>query len=200
MEYRYPHIYRLTKPYLQTRDNELHARVSYSFALKLLETEAGDSEVVLPAILLHDVGWWTIPEDLHLQAFGPGEKDMAINRRHELEGARIAREILEQVGYDPTLTDEIAEIILGHDSRREALSPNDAIVKDSDKLWRFSEEALEVYPQQFSLDAGVHTVWLGNQIETWFITETGKRLAKEEHRLRAIAFGVWPHSDSGVVS
>jgi hypothetical protein len=190
MEQRYPQIYRLAKPYLQTRDNELHARVSYSFALRLLETEHGNPEVVLPAVMLHDVGWWTIPEDLHLQAFGPGERDMSINRRHELQGARIAREILEQIGYDRTLTDEIAEIVVGHDSRREPLSTNDAIVKDSDKLWRFSEEALAIYPAQFSIDAGVHTVWLGNQIDTWFITETGKRLAKEEYRLRAIAYGV----------
>lgn len=195
MEERYPEICRLAKPYLQTRSNELHARVSYAFALKLLEKEGGDPEVVLPAVILHDVGWWTIPEDLHLQAFGPGEKDMTINRRHELEGARIAREILRQVGYDPMLAEEIAEIILGHDSRREPLSLNDAIVKDSDKLWRFSEQALELYPDQFSIDPGVHTIWLGKQIESWFITETGKKLAQEEYRLRAIAFGVWSHSN-----
>ena len=184
MEHTHPEIYKLAHPYLQTRDNELHTRISYSFALRLLDAEGGDPEVVLPAVMLHDVGWKTVPEDLHLKAFGPGENDMEINRRHEVEGARIAREILEAVRYDPKLTDEIVEIILGHDSRLQPLSLNDAIVKDSDKLWRFSSEGLEVDPKRFGLDPGVHTVWLGHQIEKWFITETGKRLARDEQRLQ----------------
>ena len=194
MAYRHPEIYRLAKPYLQTRDNELHMRISYEFALKLLDAEGGDPEVVLPAIMLHDIGWKTIPEDLQLKAFGPRNVDWDINRRHEVEGARMAREILEQVRYDPVLTDEIVEIVLGHDSRKKPLSLNDAVVKDADKLWRFSKEALKVDPQRFGIDAGVHTIWLGNQIDRWFITETGRRLAIEEHRQRALSFGVPPHS------
>jgi hypothetical protein len=194
MELQHPEIYRLAKPYLQTRDNELHTRIAYSFALRLLDAEGGNPAVVLPAVMLHDLGWKTIPEDLHLKAFGPGENDMEINRRHEVEGARIAREILEEVRYDPKLTDEIVEIILGHDSRIEPLSKNDAIVKDSDKLWRFSKEALGVDPIRFGIDAGVHTVWLGHQIDKWLLTATGKRLALEEQRLRAISFGVPPHT------
>ncbi len=177
MEYSYPEIYKLARPYLQTRDNEMHTRIAYSFALRLLDAEGGDPEVVLPAVMLHDVGWKTIPEDLQVKAFGPGQKDMELNRRHEVEGARIARAILEQVGYDPKLTDEIVEIILGHDSRLQPLSLNDSIVKESDKLWRFSKEALEVDPKRFGISQDVHIVWLGLHIEKWFVTETGKRLA-----------------------
>lgn len=193
MEHKHPQIYELAHPYLQTRDNELHTRISYSFAVRLLNAEGGDPEVVLPAIMLHDVGWKTVPEDLHLKAFGPGNNDMEINRRHEVEGARIAREILEAIRYDPTLTDEIVEIILGHDSRVQPLSLNDAIVKDSDKLWRFSAEALKVDPVRFGIDPAVHIVWLGHQIEKWLITDTGKQLALEEQRLRALSLGVPPH-------
>jgi len=196
MENDYPEIYRLARPYLQTRDNELHTRIAYSFALRLLDAEGGDPEVVLPAVILHDVGWWTVPEELHLKAFGPGENDMAINRRHEVEGARIAGEILEKVAWRPQRREEIVSIILGHDSRKEPLSLNDALVKDADKLWRFSPEALEVDPKRFGIDPGVHTVWLGHQIAKWFLTETGRKLALEEQRSRAIDFGVPPHSSN----
>lgn len=196
MKERFPEIFRLAEPYLQTRDNELHTRIAYSFALKLLDAEGGDPEVVLPAVMLHDLGWMTIPEDLQLKAFGPRENDMELNRRHEVEGARIAGEILEQVGYDPKRREEIVNIILGHDSRKEPLSLNDAVVKDSDKLWRFSKEALEVDPKRFGIDPGVHTVWLGQQIAKWFLTETAKRLALEEQRARAINFGVPPHAEN----
>ncbi len=197
MEEQYPEIFKLAAPYLRTRNNELHTKIAYSFALKLLDAEGGDPEVVLPAVMLHDVGWMTIPEDLQLKAFGPGENDMEINRRHEVEGARIAGEILEHVRYDPARSEEIVDIILGHDSRKVPLSLNDAIVKDSDKLWRFSKQALALNPERFGIDPAVHTVWLGKKIAKWFFTETAKGLALEEQRSRAVWYGVPPHSGNG---
>jgi HD superfamily phosphodiesterase len=190
MEAIYLRIFERAKAFLDTRDNELHTRIASAFAEKLLEAEGGDARVVLPAILLHDVGWKMVPEDLQLKAFGPGHNDMTINRIHEVEGAKIARRLLEEIGYDPKLTDEIVAIILEHDSRLKPLSLNDAIVKDSDKLWRFTAEALQVDPKRFAIDPGVHTRWLKLQIDGWFITETGKRLARQEQRQRAIHFGV----------
>jgi hypothetical protein len=186
MEGIYGDIYRLAGPYLDTRDNDLHTRIAYSFALKLLEAEGGDEKIVIPAVLLHDVGWKTVPEELQLKAFGPGRNDLEINRIHEVEGAKIARELLQRAEYDPELVDQIVEIILEHDSRHEAISLNDALVKDSDKLWRFSREAIVVDPRRFGVDSLVHVVWLGRQIEGWFLTATGKNMALAEQKLRLI--------------
>ncbi|HMK36738.1 MAG TPA: HD domain-containing protein [Desulfomonilaceae bacterium] len=181
-------IYRRAQPYLATRDNEIHTLIAYQFACELLLKEGGDKAVVLPAVILHDVGWKAVPEELHLKAFGPGSNDMEINRIHEVEGAKIARSILEQTHYDPALTEEIVEIILGHDSRKEALSLNDAIVKDADKLWRFSKEALQIDPERFGIDPAVHAEWLKHQIGKWFITETAAEMARLEQRRRAESF------------
>lgn len=192
MEDRYPRIYELAGPYLETRDNVSHTRGAFGFALKLLAAEGGNEAVVLPAVILHDIGWKSVPEDLQHKAFGPGRRDWGINRIHEVEGAKKAREILEQVGYDPAMTDEIVEIISGHDSRREALSLNDAIVKDSDKLWRFSKEGLVVDPKRFNVDPAVHVAWLKHQIDRWFFTRTAKTLATEEQRQRALDYGPPP--------
>jgi HD superfamily phosphodiesterase len=189
MEKRYPRIYDLARPLLDTRDNEIHTRVAFSFALKLLAAEGGNEAVVLPAVMLHDVGWKSVPEELQLKAFGPGRNDREINRLHEVEGARKGRAILEQIGYDPELTDEIVEIISGHDSRKDAVSLNDAIVKDSDKLWRFSKEALVVDPKRFGIEPAVHVEWLKHKIDRWFLTRTGKALATEEQRQRALFYG-----------
>ncbi len=177
-------VYELAKPFLNTRNNEIHMKISYAFCSKLLEREGGVETVAKPAIILHDVGWKMVPEELQLKAFGPHEYDRKINRIHEVEGARIAREILEKVKYDPVLIDEIAEIILGHDSRQDPLSISDAIVKDADKLWRFSQEALIIDSERFSIDPRVHAVWLGQQIDGWLITETGRKTAREEQQLR----------------
>lgn len=186
MEGIYGKLYRLAGPYLDTRENDLHTRIAYSFALKLLEAEGGDEKIVIPAVLLHDVGWKAVPEELQLKAFGPGKYDLEINRIHEVEGAKIARELLQQAGYDPALVDQITEIILGHDSRQEAISHNDAMVKDSDKLWRFSREAIRVDAQRFRVDSVAHVVWLGRQIDGWFLTATGKKMALAEHKLRLL--------------
>lgn len=192
MENRYPRIYELARPFLETRDNVIHTRIAFGFALKLLAAEGGNEAVVLPAVMLHDIGWKSVPEDLQLKAFGPGRNDREINRIHEVEGAKKAREILEEVGYDPATTDEIVEIVSGHDSRREALSLNDAIVKDSDRLWRFSEEGLVVDPKRFNVDPAVHVAWLKRQIDRWFFTRTAKALATEEQRRRALVYGERP--------
>jgi HD superfamily phosphodiesterase len=190
MDDRYARIFALARPYLETRHNVIHTEIAYSFACRLLDAEGGDEAVALPAILLHDVGWKSVPEELHLKAFGPASTDLELNRIHEVEGARIARKILKEVGYADALTDEIAEIIIGHDSRKEPLSLNDAIVKDSDKLWRFSEEALKVDPVRFGIDPRVHVAWLNEQIEGWFITATAKKTAYHEQRVRMITLGM----------
>ena len=193
----YLEIFNLAEPYLNTRDNDIHTRIAYSFALKILEAEGGDERVVKPAILLHDLGWKMVPEELQLKGFGPGKKDLEITRIHEVKGAEKAREILESVNYDPELTEEIVAIISGHDSRLEPLSLNDAIVKDSDKLWRFSKEALRVDPKRFRVDPAAHTKWLKRHLDRWFFTQTAKKLATQEHSLRAISLGLAPGGNRG---
>ena len=39
------------------------------------------------------------------------------------------------------VVEEVVAIIDGHDSRRHALSRNDELVKDADKLWRYRSPA-----------------------------------------------------------
>jgi HD superfamily phosphodiesterase len=185
---KYKHIYELARQYLSTRDNEIHTQIAYHFACRLLQAEGGDEAVVLPAVILHDVGWKAVPEELQLKAFGPGFNDLEINRVHEVEGAAIAGRILEQAQYDDARAKEIVEIVLGHDSRKVPLSLNDSLVKDADKLWRFSEEALRVDPPRFGIDPEVHVEWLKHQIDKWFFTKTARQIAVMEQSMRAASF------------
>lgn len=185
MDMDYHTIYELALPFLDTRENKEHTLISYKFAARLLKEEGGDPSVVFPAVILHDVGWKSIPENLQVSAFGPGERDIELNRLHEIEGARIAGEIFKKVGYAPHLVEEIIEIILGHDSIKEATSINDAIVKDSDKLWRFTEHGVRVNTKRFSTPSlSLNLDRLRNRIDEWFLTATGIKLAKKELALR----------------
>jgi len=169
----------MARPYLDTRHNEIHTRISFGMAARLLDHEAGDPEVVLPAIILHDIGWKSIPDHLHLQAFGPKATDPGLNRVHEVEGARIARCLLEQVGTEAHRIAEICEIIEGHDSRRDAISQNDRIVKDADKLWRFSREGFAIDVQRFGQTYAGELKRIGDNLPKWFLTPTGRRMALE---------------------
>lgn len=177
---RYAEIYERAGPYLDTRHNDLHARISYGFARRLLrEHREADEAVVLPAVILHDTGWKTIPEDQHLKAFGPKMTDPDLRRVHEVEGARIAGEILAAVGYDPARREEIVAIIDGHDSRETAMSLNDELVKDADKLWRFSPTAMEIDHRRFGFELRDYFGWLERQIDGWFFTPEATRMARQ---------------------
>jgi HD superfamily phosphodiesterase len=173
-------IFDLARPYLTTRCNEEHTRIAYEFAVLLLREQGGNPDVVLPAIILHDVGWNSVPEELQLNAFGPYQKDTELNRVHEREGARIAREILETVNYPFNRVEEIVAIVLGHDSRHEALSLNDAIVKDSDKLWRYSGHGVMVNAKRFGMTVPHYLDHLRSKSDEWFLTRTAESLARQE--------------------
>lgn len=176
----YRRLFERARPHLQTRQNDLHTRVSYGFALRLLAGEEGDPAVVIPAVLLHDLGWSRVPEDRQLLAFGPAVKEPELTRVHEREGARMAAEILAELGYPEDAARQVVEIVAGHDTRLAALSASDALVKDADKLFRFSGQGFPIDCGRFGRDPGPYLEWLAARIPEWFFTETGKRLAREE--------------------
>jgi HD superfamily phosphodiesterase len=140
----YQKILQLAKPHLNTRHNEVHTEICLRFGYRLVQAEGGNERIVIPAIILHDVGWQKVPEDLQLKAFGPKATMPEITRLHETEGVKIARGILDAVNYAAAETTQILEIIDGHDTRKQAISLNDQIVKDADKLFRYSKKGFRI--------------------------------------------------------
>jgi len=167
-------------PYLQTRHNEVHTRISREFAERLLAEEGGEPEVVIPAIVLHDIGWSQVPEDRQLAAFGPNVQDPELTKVHEREGARMAGEILAGLGWPQALVEEIVGIVSGHDTRPGSRSLNESIVKDADKLFRLSLRGFPIDCGRFGLDPAAHLAWLEERIDDWFFTAAARRLAREE--------------------
>ncbi len=177
-------IWRRAKPYLDTRQNETHTEIATRFAATLLDKEGGDEDVVIPAIILHDVGWKKIPESQQLKAFGPNIVSLSLQRKHEEEGIDIARRILEEVNYDENKTYEILKIIERHDTREEALSLNDGIVKDADKLWRFSKEGFTIDCERYRLEPAERAKAKDMDIERLFFTRSAKQIARMESKRR----------------
>ncbi|MGD9041808.1 MAG: HD domain-containing protein [Desulfobacteraceae bacterium] len=177
-------IWRRTKPYLNTRKNDIHTEISVRFAEILLEKEGGDEDVVMPAIILHDVGWIKVPEDEQLKGFGPKAQSPSVLKKHELEGVRIAKGILEDVDYNKGKMAEILRIIEGHDSRKESDSINESIVKDADKLWRFSREGFTIDCKRFNLKPMERIGKNDLDIDRMFFTASAKQIASKELKQR----------------
>ncbi|MDF1551777.1 MAG: universal stress protein [Deferrisomatales bacterium] len=144
-------------PHLQTRHNEIHTRISREFADRLPAREAGNPDVAIPAILLHDIGWCRVPGEQQLAAFGPNVKDPELTKVHEREGAQMAGEILSTLRCPEELTLEIVRIVVGHDTRIGSRSIHESVVRDADKLFRFSAEGFRTGCAAFHLEPAVYS-------------------------------------------
>ncbi|HEX3833378.1 MAG TPA: HD domain-containing protein [Solirubrobacteraceae bacterium] len=170
------------RPYMRARKNDVHIPIAYDYAQRLLEHHrAADREVVLLATLLHDIGWAVVDQEaIYREGFGPDMMQSDVRIAHEREGARLAREILVELGYPGEVIDRVVEIIDGHDTRQHALSPEDELVKDADALWRFSVAGIAVACDWFGLTPGEYADRTEPQIDDRLYTETARTIARAE--------------------
>ena len=144
-------IWQRALPYLDVRSNDVHTLHSYRLGHALLQTcPEADAEIVLTAILLHDTGWKLMPIEKITAAIGPNAKYPELQREHEIAGVGIAREILEQQAWPTERLTRVLDIIDGHDTRKHALSLEDRLMKDADKLWRFTAHGIRTIGGWFS--------------------------------------------------
>lgn len=145
----FQNIYELSLPYIDQRDDSGHNDTVIQYALRLMEKYRSRDDyehvvnprVIIPAVILHDVGWSRLTYEERMSIFGKiqrGELWTRMKKLYEERGAKFARELLQKVRYPEDLTSEITEIIAGYDTREGFLSVNDGIVRDADKLWRYS--------------------------------------------------------------
>lgn len=166
------------KPYLDVRNNDEHTLVAYGLGKALLDLiPEADADIVLPAILLHDVGWKQIDPDLLLLAIGknPTRKDLV--RDHEIHGVDIARDIMQAQGLDDTLAQKILAIIDGHDTVKEARSIHDAVMKDADKGWRTTRHGMRIIQGWYDWEPREYVAALEKVSLPFMLTEPGRAIA-----------------------
>jgi hypothetical protein len=165
--------------HLGVRSNDAHTLYAVAIARSLLAAHSeADPGVVLPAIMLHDIGWSKVPPDEVLEAIAPGGGRPDLVLLHEKEGARLAEGILAEAGVPGERSARIVEIIDGHDSRREALSIEDAIVKDSDKTWRLTPHGLDTVMDWFGLDRDQALRLCASRVTGHLFTDAARALAR----------------------
>jgi hypothetical protein len=182
-------IRRLSEPYWQTRSNEIHLPMAIQYAHALLRAHPeADAGIVLPAITMHDNGYLNVPPETRLSGLSGSPKgwDPNITRLHEIEGVKIAHDILGTLNYDSHRRDAIAKIIDGHDSIKTAHSLEDALVKDADKLWRNTVISIQITRYWHNRAVPEYLDYLEQSLDGWMLTDYAKALARQQqHTSRA---------------
>ena len=178
---RYDAVWREAEPYMRARKNDIHIPLSFAFARRLLAIYPdADEDIVSLAILLHDIGWWTIDmTDIIEKGFGPNMMQSEVRFLHEREGVRLSREVLTKTGWPEQVSAAVGEIMDGDDTRPQPRSLNDRLVRDSDKLWRFTVTGVAVACDWFKLTPHQYADRLTKQF-TLLETPAGRDMAEAE--------------------
>lgn len=167
------------RPYLDVRNNDEHTLVAYGVAQMLLrELPEAKASVVLPAILLHDVGWKKVPRELLLSAIGKDATRPDLVRDHEIYGVEIAREILERQRPEGVDIGAVLAIIDGHDTTRHAKNPEDAVVKDADKGWRTTPHGMRIIRGWYGWSVDDYIAMVAEVSNPRLLTAPGRAMAE----------------------
>lgn len=135
-----------------------HASRVARYAEKIGKDEGGNLSVILTSAYLHDIGI-TEAERKH-NSNAPGYQ--------ELEGPAVARKILENLGAEEELIDEVCDIIGHHHHPREEETINFKVLYDADRITNLEEDQNEA-------TAGPEE--MKKIIDSSLLTDSGKKLA-----------------------
>ncbi len=138
-----------------------HASKVARYAERLGREEGANLAVVLAAAYLHDIG---IKE-------AERKHNSTAAKYQEEEGPPIAREILTKLGAKDELIEEVCDIIGHHHHPRDKETPNFKALYDADMLVNLEEKQEEENKEPSEA--------LEKVIEKAFLTENGKKLARE---------------------
>ena len=178
---RYDPVWRAAEPYMRARKNDVHIPLSFAWCQNLLEHfPDADRDICSLAILLHDIGWYSIDMDRIINEGFRSDNNLQSDVRylHEAEGVRLGTQVLQATGWDEAIIAAACEIIDGHDTRPDPRHLNDRIVRDSDKLWRYEVTGISVACDWFGVTPHIYADRLEAELVK-FETEPGREMAAQ---------------------
>ena len=137
-----------------------HATRVARYAERIGKKEKGNLSVILSAAYLHDIG---IPE-------AEKKYGSSASKYQEMEGPSVARSVLEKLGANEGLIDEVCSIIGHHHHPGSDETINFKVLYDADRIADIEEKH-----KQNPIDA--HT--LSQKIENQFLTKSGLDEARQ---------------------
>jgi hypothetical protein len=158
-----------------------HTRAVVEYGKTLLAEEGGNPRLVIPTLILHDVGWSQVDFSDFITAPAEVKKDVGSIHLHMRYGARIASDILHELKWDPPLIPCITAIIAVHDlpDRVRALDDLDAtLVFEADWLDKYAPQRQERYVRPVKGEKAVEELrqFLHMNKSKWFSTVTAREL------------------------
>jgi HD superfamily phosphodiesterase len=108
-------VWRLAMPYLskgEAKDYVAHTKGVVKSMEFLLKHEKGDGDILIPAAILHDVGWSKVPPKL--QRSSRRQDRIKALRLHIKYAPPIIERILEEAGYDKEKIRKVIMIVASH--------------------------------------------------------------------------------------
>lgn len=185
MKEKFKKIWDIALSYQDKRDDLGHARIVTKYAIQICEIENIDDCVVVPAAILHDVGWSQLPKKDWLIIFDPNrtpEAERVVRIKHQNESVRLAEIILKEANYSSKFLKSILEIISQHDTRENFFSKEDGAMRDADKLWRYSKVGFEadIRRNKFTFDFLYNKMVKLIDEENFFFFESARDIARKE--------------------
>lgn len=108
-------IWELAKPYLKkgvVKDFVVHTNGVIKAMELILKKEEGDERILIPAAILHDVGWHKVPP--RLQKSNNREDKTKAMRLHLEYAKPVIRTVLKRVGYVENQIEKVIDIVVAH--------------------------------------------------------------------------------------
>ncbi len=166
----------------RTRANDIHLPISVAYAERLCDAyPEADALLVRVTTLLHDTGWARVDETKIIsEGFAGDWRKADIRFEHERHGCDIAREVLPGLGYDDEFIERVTAIIDGHDTRQVSHSLEDSLVRDADRLWRFTATGIALASGWFGLSPAEYARRLRSEIIPELLTDAAVQMAEAE--------------------
>jgi len=130
-------IWNEAKPYQDSRNDPGHGEFVTYFTIQLLPYFEADRSIVIPAAIMHDIGWYKTDINAWKNAVKSGDTEGEAKRRpHQNRSVGLAGKILDRVGYSERCHFPIFDIIGDHDTRKLPPTTEAKVVWDADMLWR----------------------------------------------------------------
>lgn len=203
----YRDFFKVVLPYLHVRTTDVHVVTCLPFISELIQAtgEAVDDRVVEIAFMLHDSGWSQMTEVEIAHSLGVEGLSLtgeAINpkARHAILGRDIAQKVLSSYPFQPALTttqkEAIFQTILYHDKPWELAAGGEIpihmkIVCDVDHLWSFTHPNFWQDTVRKGVRPDTYLKNLGDDLESYFVTEVGKQKARQLLGMRSAEVEAW---------
>ena len=183
----YVEMLRKATPFLKKgikKDLVVHTKWVVKSMEMLLKKENGDKGILMPAAILHDMGWSKVP--LNLQKIRKGPKAKRALELHLKYCPPIAKKILDSFSYDQAKIKEIVDIILTHKFKNPR-DLNKRLLIDADTLSDIFKEPFYEDVKQYKITAKEN---LEIRKENKFYTKTARiifnrELAKREREIKS---------------